>query len=420
MEKRDLTNFLKDNRYFTLLWTSQILSQVTLQMTNFIMLTRIYDHTRSTLAVSFLWVFFFLPSLLIGPFSGFFVDLFKRRSILFYTNLLQAITMLLFFLIGEMIYLIYPIVFLYSFINQFYFPAEAASIPWLVKKKDLPLANSLFILTAQTALILGFGVSGVLMRLFGKSNPVIISSALLLIGAMAVHSLPKNETQKKNILISFSRFWSEIRMGYSFIANTKLILFPLLMIVFIQVFMVVASVVIPDLASTLIKIDIRDAGPLLVVPLGVGALAGTLFISKFFRKIRKKTIIRRGLLGVALSLIFLAVVLPFLGPFRLLLAIPLIFFLGVAGICIYVPNQTLVQERTPGRFLGRVYGALGFFGNLITLPFLLFTASIVEILGIQALMILAGFLVFVGYFGINFAEKNLFFQENNLAENENK
>ncbi len=136
MKKKELFSFIKQNRHFDLVWASQILSQITLNMINFVMATRIYERTGSTLAVSFLWVFYYLPAFFLGPFSGLFVDWWSRRKTLLYTNLLQSLTIGLYLFLGDRIYPIYPIVFLYSLLNQFYCPAEAASIPWLVRDKS--------------------------------------------------------------------------------------------------------------------------------------------------------------------------------------------------------------------------------------------------------------------------------------------
>ncbi len=105
--------------------------------------------------------------------------------------------MLLFLFIGQKIYFIYPIVFLYSFLNLFYYPAESSAIPWLVKNEDLTVANSLFLLTSQTALVVGLGFSGILMRFLGKSSPIYISSFCLFLAAAAVWSLPKKEPKKE-------------------------------------------------------------------------------------------------------------------------------------------------------------------------------------------------------------------------------
>lgn len=304
MKRKELTSLIKENRNFNLLWTSQALSQITLNMINFVMATRIYEKTGSTLAVSFLWVFYYLPAFFLGPFSGFFVDLAKRRKVLLVANLLQALTMVLFLFVGGNIYPVYSLVFLYSFLNQFYCPAESASIPWLVKKSDLPLANSLFMLTSQSALVFGLGVSGILMRFMGQDAPIFIAIISLSLAALAVYFLPKNEPKKGKITQDFGRFWEEIRAGYTFVKDTRIILFPLLLAILFQVFMVVLGVTAPSFAGKVLNIEISDAGPLLAVPLGLGSLSGAILMPKFSFRYRKRTLMKNGFFVVFLVLAF--------------------------------------------------------------------------------------------------------------------
>lgn len=393
-------SFLKRNKHFSLLWLSQLFSQITINMVNFVMATRIYEKTGSTLAVSFLWIFYFIPSFFLGPFSGYFVDLWKKRSILIITNLFQSLAVLFFLVVGEKIYLIFPIVFLYSLLNQFYVPAEAASVPGLVKKKDLPLANSLFLLTAQLALVTGFGTGGVLMRFLGREKPMAISSFLLFLAAVAVYFLPRKESKLNQQKQNITNFINQIKKGYLFIKQNNIILFPLLLIVVFQIFLTILAVSVPAIADKIVGIQVQDAGPLLIVPLGLGALVGTSIVSRLSKKVRKKTLVERGLLVSAMVFFFLSMLVPLFQQYKTLITAPLIFILGIFSIYILIPNQTIVQEKTPAIFRGRVFGTLGFMVTAATLPFLLLSATITELLGIKLLIFIFGISVLILYFAM--------------------
>jgi len=400
MRPRQIIKFLKRNKHFILLWISQIFSQVTINMMNFVMATKIFEKTGSTIAVSFLWVFYYMPSFFIGPFSGFFVDLLSRRKVLLISNLTQALIVLLYLPAGERIFIIYFVVFLYSLVNQFYYPAESASVPSLVNKEDLILANSLLLFTSQTSLVFGLGVSGIIMRLFGENKPIIISSFLLFLAAIAVYSLPEMKPLKKTIKSGLSEFWEEIKTGYLFIRNNTLVLFPILMVVFVQILIVILGVSIPSISSSLLGINIKDAGPTLIIPLGLGALCGAYFINKKKGK-RKKAWIKTGLTLAFFVFVALSTIVPILMPsLRVISAIVLMFVLGLAGFMIFIPNQTLIQVNTPIFFRGRVFGTLGFLSTAVSMPLVLFSATIVDVVGIRlflfiiALLLLSGLLFF--------------------------
>ena len=51
------------NTKFVHLWTSQILSQLTINIMNFLLLIRLFEHTGSTIATSLLWAAYALPAI---------------------------------------------------------------------------------------------------------------------------------------------------------------------------------------------------------------------------------------------------------------------------------------------------------------------------------------------------------------------
>lgn len=396
MKKVEVKNFLKRNRNFLYLWTSQSLSMVTTNMLNFVMAIRIYEKTGSTLAVSFLWIFYYIPSIIFGPFMGYFVDRVKLRKMLTYVNTIQGVVILLFLFTGPKVYLIYPIVFLYSFTNLLYFPAEAASLVWLVKKEDLSLANSLFLLTSQSALVAGLGLSGLVMRLFGKNVPIYIASLGSFVAAAATYLLPRIEPSRvKKKLDDFSKFISEIKLGFFFIFSHRRVLFPILLLTFFQVFMMTMAILLPSFAANVLNIDVQDAGPSLILPLGLGALFATYVITRHLSTSRKKNLMKKGFLLAFLVFFLFSLILPFLGAYRVVIAGLLMFVLGIAGLFIFIPSQTMLQENTPSLLRGRVFGTWGFMANIVTLPFLLFSASIIDALGVRLFLFIAATVMFL-------------------------
>src|SRR3990170_5908890 len=141
---------LVKNSKFVYVWLSQILSQLIISIMNFLLLIRLFAVTGSPIATSLLWVAYALPAILIGPFAAASVDLVDKRKVLMITNLLQSGTIFGYALIHETkFFLLYGVAFTYSLLNQFYVPAEAASIPSVVPKKHLPFANGLFFGTTE-------------------------------------------------------------------------------------------------------------------------------------------------------------------------------------------------------------------------------------------------------------------------------
>lgn len=363
-------------------------------MVNFTLMTRIYEKTNSALAVSFLWIFYYLPAFFVGPFSGLVVDRFSKRKILIFTNIFQSLTMLLYLLMGESTYPIYSFVFLYSLLDEFYVPAETSSLPGLVKKQDLPVANSLFFASSQAALILGFSLSGLLMRVFGKSNIIILASVFLFLAGISVYYLPEKKEGVKKIKDFFS-FWSELRYGYSYISENKIIMYPMIMSVTFSILLTVFGVSIPVIAKQLLNIKVGDAGPLLIIPVGLGALTAMSIVTKYSQKFRKKDFIKSGCLISFFALMIISIFMPFFNRATLPVTVILVYALGIAGILVFIPTQTLLQENIPQNLRGRIFGTLNFATTIITLPVLLLSATLIDSFGIRPFIFMAAFLMFL-------------------------
>ena len=136
------------------------------------------------------------------------------------TNLLQAASVvLLIFFQTQSIFLLYFVVLAYSFFNQFYVPAESASLVLVVDKKHLAGANSIFFITQQSALIVGFGLGGIMERLIGFNGSLILCAAFLFVAFVSVSFLTdmKDKTKtsegfEKLITKFFQALWRDITL----------------------------------------------------------------------------------------------------------------------------------------------------------------------------------------------------------------
>lgn len=379
---------------FGYLWLSQILSQLTINVMNFLLLTYIYTATGSPIATSFLWVAFSLPAIMVGPFGAASVDLVDRRKMLMITNLLQAGTVLMLILIhSKSIFIIYIVVFLYSALNQFYQPAESASLPSTVPKNMLPRANALFFMTMQGALILGFGVAGIIQKTIGFNGALILSGIFLFLAFVSVSFINPNKPQK---IISgefekdLKTFFDTIVEGYNFISANKTVLIPILILISIQAGLSVIVTNLPSIAADILHISVNLAGISIVVPAGLGALIGSVYIPRFSKKSwRKKTIVEMSLATITLTLLALSIGIPTLPlGIRVVATWILIMLSGLAFVGMNIPTMTFLQENTPEWFRGRVFGNLWFLVTLVNILPVLFSGAITEIFGVRILFVL--------------------------------
>lgn len=396
----DFKPLIKSHK-FRYLWMSQVLSQLTINIMNFLLLIKLYSATGSTIATSLLWVSFALPAIIIGPFAAAAVDMFERRRTLIITNLAQSATIFFYALSHETsIFLLYGVVMLYSFINQFYVPAEFAALPSLVRKKNLPFANGLFFMTQTASLIIGFSLAGVFNHLLGFRGALYLCSFFLLIAFLSVSLLPRLPVKgvlPSKFIHTLSKFFEQILQGYRFIKENKAVLFPFILLMLLQISVSVVVVNIPEFSTDILHVPIESSGYVLAIPIGVGAALSGLTVPKLLKKgFRKKYLIESSLLAIFIFLTILIFGAPLLqGGARTFFGVFTVLGIGYSFVGILIPAQTFLQESTPGGLRGRVFGNFWFLVTVATVFPVIFSGTITEILGVRFLSLLLAFTALV-------------------------
>jgi MFS family permease len=404
---------------FGFLWISQILSQLTINIINFLILTRLFTVTQSAIATSMLWISYALPAIFLGPIGAASVDMLSKRKMLIYSNLLQSLTVLTYALIlRKGLFLPYGFAMIYSLINQFNDPAEASLVPSLVDKKRLHFANGLMFLTSQGALIIGYGIAGLLQTVFGYRNSLILCAGFLLVGALSVNFTPEDKSEDRiplDIEKTVVKFASRIAEGYKFIKNHKEVLTPFLLLIGLQVTLSIITINVPVIASEIVKINVNAAGVYIVVPVAIGAILGAIYINKFLKKgLRKKQAIEICLIIELIAFLIISLVVGFISInfLRILISTISIIAIGFGFVGLLIPTQTFMQEMTPGGFRGRVFGNFSFIVTIATIFPIIFSGAVTEIFGIKLLMffialIIAGVLFMSKKYGQSFLEKEM-------------
>jgi MFS family permease len=390
------------NARFRYIWASQILSQLTINITNFLLLTRLFEETGSTIATSFLWVVYALPAIFIGPLAAASVDMISKRKMLMVTNLLQALVIFAYaFLHQASLFLLYGVALAYSFFNQFYVPAEASTIPAVVPKPQLAYANSLFFLTQQSSVILGFGFAGILRQLLGFETTLFVCAFFLFLAFVSVAFLPQMKPEEvipKKFEEAIVRFFERIMEGYVFIRDHKRVLAPFVLLLAIQIAVTITAVNVPIIAKDIFNIPLNSAGYLIMVPSGIGAILGALLSSNLLKRgWRKKRTIETFLTLTSFCGFILVFVVPQLGQnLRVLAGILTIVIAAMSMVGTIIPAQTYLQEATPGGLRGRVFGNYWFMATIATVFPVILSGTVAELFGIRLLLFILSGLVLAG------------------------
>lgn len=398
-------NFLK-------LWSSQILNQSAGHILNFALAIRIYDLTQSSTLVGVLVATVSVPPVLFSSLAGALADRFDRKVILFMSNLLRALVVVAFFLFGNSPFALIAFGFVISAISQFFGPAESSTIPEVVARKELFVANAIFVSTVYIAFLIGYSVAGPLLHAFGTTKVYAILFFAFVASALLNAFLPKltGHLERSIKIGQFVReLKGEISEGLSFIRNHPLIL--TLVVQFSLVFGFERSVValLPELATDILGFNVQQMSLYLILPAGIGAAIGAVAGNFAKRKWKKATLIVTGIVSAGVTLCLI----PLVGsignqtltviqdPIRLWYIITLVFLTGFADVLIIVAAQTTFHEETPGHTRGRVFGSLITLMNLVGLPMILLVSylgshhSIMKVIfGLGLAMILLAFMSF--------------------------
>ena len=185
-EKSEIAGFrdVLKNRNFLLLWLAQLISLTVLNAANFGIIVLVNDITHSVVMAGLAIIAFTLPGVPFSAIGGVVVDRMDKRSVLWVSNILRMITMLL--VVVSLLYdrnslwPLYVLTFVTALIGQFFTPAEAASIPLLIDERELVPALSLFNITMTLAQAIG-------LLILGRIVATIFPPFTLSLGTLVLH-----------------------------------------------------------------------------------------------------------------------------------------------------------------------------------------------------------------------------------------
>jgi MFS family permease len=396
------------NIEFRKIWLSQIASQLADKFLVYSLLTVTYQRSGANTQEAVVLLAYTTPSVLLSPIAGVYADRFDKRRLMMVTNLLRAGLILLVPASSLVPYFqhvtwhLLVVTLLFSGVGQFFAPAEASSLPFIMPKRSLVTATSVFTLTIVATLVVGLPISSVLVRLLGVSAPYFVAAALFALAAGANYTMKTKlsatatDTAKAVPMNELSRVWYEVTETVQFIREK-----PPLLRAFGQLGLAVALIftiftLSQGYMKTVLQLDPRDSYVILVpAALGMGIIAVYLGRSN---NTNRSNLITQGMLALGVLLFLMGI-----GPYALGLVHARALFLvfaAVVGACfgaafgaVFIPAVTLLQESTDPEQRGRTFGAMFTVLNLaIAVP--LFLAGLAaDTFGLNLVLVLMGLIL---------------------------
>jgi len=361
----------RKSRDFFRFWFAQLISQFgdrIYQMALVGVITVRYP--GSVVEMSKLLFFTIIPTFIIGPIAGVYIDRWDRRTTLFVCYFIQGFLVLwaAFYLIRlPSIWPLYGTVFIIFSLSRFYIPAKMSFIPEIVHKDDLHVANSLSnitgIIASGSGVLLGSLIveyKGSLVGFTWDGICYFLSGILVLSIATLRRPLPDHNAIIKGtreMLRVQKSIWQEIFDGIKYISSQKEIRFVFWMMTILAIPAgAIYSVIIVFIQQTFHSVT-KDLG-FLAVPLAAGLFLGSLVYAKWGKKISSyKVIFWTLMLGGGMVVVFSFMVAT---THNLWVALSLAMVLGFVLAPVTIAPYTVINKMCAREMSGKVFAALEF------------------------------------------------------------
>ena len=395
---------LLQNRMFLALWSAQILSMTAANALTAALIVLVAELTKSNTSSSFLILLAVIPAILFGLGAGVIVDRVDKRLVLVVTNMARAAGVGVMLVIGESVTAAYIVNFVVAAVTVFFVPAEAATIPGIVRKRDLLAANSLFTFTFNGTFLLGFIILGPILIALAGFQALFAGITLMFFAAgLLCLTLPPAEAAKEHLGVDVAgeaarRSRRDLGEAISFLRSAPRIAWSLVYVALTYTLIAVAGALAPGYVREVLLLPERSF-VLLVAPSGVGVVVGLGLLNAISKRIGHAHTIGIGLGVCAAALMVLAAARPVAGlvrrasglgeglPYFVGIVVITAFVFGIAYALITVPSMTLVQEELPDLIRGRVFGVLNVLVSVFSLAPLIIVGPIADIWGVAPVFI---------------------------------
>jgi MFS family permease len=351
------------NHNFALLWSGQTISMfgdfifnTTLLVWIAVVLTK--GQTWTPLAVSGIVLASSLPTVLLGPVAGVFVDRWNKRLALAWASLLPAVFIGLLLLqisiagsrligFAWQLSFIYLVVFLISGCNQVARPAWMALTERIVAKADQPRALGLDQGSASLGMLLGPALAPPLLLTLGPQWALLVNLASFLVATLTILLIRVPEATQAETRTARAPFLVELREGVAFLSRHTLLRTMLILLMIASL----SAGALNALDIFFVTNNLHTPPALygvLDVALGMGTILGAVLASALGDRLGLTRVLQGSVLALGLGVLIYARLTSFTP------ALLLIFLIGVPLAMLSVVTGPLILRATPQHLLGRV------------------------------------------------------------------
>ena len=375
-------------RTFAIIWSGQFFSTLSSSIVGFAVVFWLSIKTESPEVLAYAMLATLLPFIVLGLFTGVYVDRWDRRRTMIladsFVALCSAALGVIFYLDMSEMWLIYLLLALRSVGTAFHAPAMQASVPLLAPESELMRVAGINQMIQSISNIAGPALGALCITLLDMTYVMMLDVLGAAIACTSLLFVTIPNPEKKEDAVRNIRL--EIKEGIKHMFGNRGIAYLLVCVIVVTFFMVPVSALFPLMTTSYFG---GNAFQMSVVEIawGAGMLLGGAFVSiKFMKSVNKVIII--NITTIVLGLTFwLSGILPVSG---FILFVILTTIGGISGSMYWSSFIVILQSKIDPAALGRVFGIFDSVSLLPTIPGLLATGFIASKIGLLSAFIVAG------------------------------
>jgi MFS transporter, DHA3 family, macrolide efflux protein len=377
---------------FFVLWTSQVISILASSIVGFALVWYLTEKTGSATVLSTSMMVNYIPTIVLGPFIGPFIDRWNRKKIMIYSDIAQSLLSLalivLFFINSIQIWHIYVVMAGYSIGRSFQGTALSTSIPMIVPEKQLARANGLNQTISGLINIIGPIAGALLLKAFPMQwiLSVDVISTIILVSILLPLAIPQ---PLRTIPSVKPGYFSEMKQGFRYIVEWRGLLFLLILIAILMFFAAPINTLRPLFVMKYLGGDVLQFGWLMTAG-SAGVVAGGLILSAWggFKRRIITTLVSVMVQGMAIF------VFGFTTESLFSLALAMVFITGFGSSIFNANVGAIIQSVVAKDMQGRVVTLQYSIGSLMIPLALAIAGPVTDAIGLRTVWYVAGGVIF--------------------------
>lgn len=406
------------------LWLARLLSSIPVNAIVYTMLILVVNATGKSFASSLFVVAYIAPSALLGTISGAMVDNMPKGIVLAGTNAVRAGLCVLLALSTDNVLVIYIIAVAFAVGSQFSGPAEGSALPVVVEPEEYASANSVNNLGSLISQIVGLMIlPTVFLWTVGAAPLAILCAVMFALAAVAFMSIPGLGGPISTVDVTLGETRERFAEAWSRLTKDSVAYISVVTLVLANTAGLVVATLLPRYATQVLGMSPENI-IFVAAPAAIGIWLAMRIVANVSTRVSPWWSLGGSFTAMLVCIALLAFVGPIgdalerlnplglfdPGPFgdttaRIMITAVLGPVLAFSFTFVNIIARTIVNERIPRDMQGRVLAAQTVLTNLASIPPILLTGLLADIVGVEPMFFLIA--IVCGLAAMFYSAKNI-------------